>query len=149
MITYDSKLAITVNEVSDSEYLVKQYSLENYALMFEETIGGNPEQYIKIKDVEQNATGKEFAIAYLDDGKFYIRTFGTTTRTQEEIEEEEFYVNEAIDINDFTMPVNDFPDPFITCTFINDSILFINLFHSHSLTHHHFFYNRNSKELTV
>ena len=51
--------------MSDSEYLVKQYSLETYALMFEEKIGsnsrkedGSPEQYIKIKEVEQNDTGK-------------------------------------------------------------------------------------------
>ena len=30
----------------------------------------------------------------MDDGKFYIRMFGTTTRTQEEIEDDELFVNE-------------------------------------------------------
>lgn len=85
MITYDSQSAITVTKKDDREYWVKQYSLETYALTFEEQIGGGPEQYIKLKEVEQNAKGNKYAIAYMDDGLFYIRTFGKTTRTKEEI----------------------------------------------------------------
>ena len=81
MITYDSKRAVTVTKKDDREYYVKQYSLETYALLFEEMVGGGPNQYIKLKEVEQSAAGNEHARAYMDDGKFFIRTFGTTTRT--------------------------------------------------------------------
>ena len=72
IITYDSKLAITVTKRSDEEYFVKQYSLEKYELLWEESFSG---QYIKLKEVEQNTDGKKFVVAYNDDGNFYIRTF--------------------------------------------------------------------------
>ena len=52
MITYDSKRAVTVTKKSDQEYWVKQYSLETYGLTFEEKVGGDPKQYIKLKEVE-------------------------------------------------------------------------------------------------
>ena len=41
MITYDSLHAVTVTKKDDHEYYVKQYSLETYALTFEEKIGGS------------------------------------------------------------------------------------------------------------
>ena len=71
----------------------------------EEMVGGGPTQYIKLKEVEQTAKGDEHAIAYMDDGKFFVRTFGTTTRTPEEIAEEEFDVNAALGLNAHTMPI--------------------------------------------
>ena len=52
IITYDSSKAITVTKKDDREYYVKQYDLESYELTFEEKIGGGPEQYIKLKEVE-------------------------------------------------------------------------------------------------
>jgi hypothetical protein len=42
---------------------------------------------------------------------------------------------------------NDFPDPFITCTFITDDKLFVNLFHNHSFTHYHFIYDIKSRSV--
>ena len=52
MITYNSKSVVTVTKASDHEYYIKQYSLESYALTFEEKIGGSSDNYIKAKDVE-------------------------------------------------------------------------------------------------
>lgn len=52
MITYDSQRAVTVTKKDDREYYVKMYSLDTYALLFEEKIGGGPKQYIKLKEVE-------------------------------------------------------------------------------------------------
>jgi hypothetical protein len=52
MITYNSKSVVTVTKASDREYYIKQYSLETYALTFEEKIGGCNENYIKAKDIE-------------------------------------------------------------------------------------------------
>lgn len=46
------------------------------------------------------------------------------------------------------MPINNFPDPYITTCFVNDDLLFVNLFYNNTLTHHHFFFNRITRELT-
>ena len=149
MITYDSKRAVTVTMKNDREYYVKQYSLETYGLLFEEKIGGNPESYIKLKEVEQNDKGDFHAIAYMDDGNFYIRTFGTETRSEEEIAADEFFVNEAIGINDYTMPIDNFPDPFINICFINNDTLFCVLYHAYDMCHHHFFYDLKKRKVSL
>lgn len=65
IISYDSTRAITVTKANEREYYVKMYDLETYELTFEECIKGT---YIKLKDVEQAADGKKFAIVYNDDG---------------------------------------------------------------------------------
>lgn len=85
IITYDSTKAVTVTKRNDKEYYVKQYDLESYEMTFEEKIGGLPEQYIKLKEVEQSSDGKKYAIVYNDDGVFYLRTFFKVTRTEDEI----------------------------------------------------------------
>jgi hypothetical protein len=51
-ITYDSQFAITVTKKSDREYYVKQYNLESYELTFEEKYGGQPDSYIKMKEIQ-------------------------------------------------------------------------------------------------
>jgi hypothetical protein len=43
------------------------------------------------------------------------------------------------------MAVTNLPDPFITCCFINEELLFINLFYTDTCTHYHFFYNVRQK----
>jgi len=85
---------------------VKQYSLESYELTFEEKVGGEDTDFIKAKDVEQNSTGDLFALAYLNDGQFNLRTFGTVTRSLSDIQKEEFNINEALGLDTFTMPIS-------------------------------------------
>ena len=75
MITYNSVSAVTVTKKDDREYWVKMYSLKTYELTFEEKVGGSKEDYIKLKEVEQNAEGDYYAIAYHNDGNFFVRTF--------------------------------------------------------------------------
>lgn len=75
-MTYNSRSAITVTKASDREYWVNQYSLESNQMTMEEMVGGEPDSYIKLKEVMQNKEGTQFAIAYLDDGNFKLRTFG-------------------------------------------------------------------------
>jgi hypothetical protein len=89
-----------------------------------------------------------FACAYLDDGHFFLRTFGSKTRTRKEIEENELDINSELGLNNHTMPINNFPDPFITCTFVNDEIIFVNLFHNATKIHYHFFFNIKTRKIT-
>lgn len=77
IITYDSTRAITVTKKDDQEYLVKMYDLESYEMKFEESFKGT---YIKLKEVEQNDSGKFYAVVFVDDGVFKMRTFGQVTR---------------------------------------------------------------------
>lgn len=118
------------------------YDLETYELCFEEQYSGD---YIKLKEVEQNSSGKYFAIAYFDDGQFYIRHFGRENRTPEEITDSELDINALIGIDNWTMVYQGFPDPSITCTFVTDTRIFINLFHNPTLTHYHFIYDIEAK----
>jgi len=68
-------------------------------------------------------------------------------RTEEEIKKEELNVNQQLGLNNYTMPIDNFNDPFITCTFTSSDLLYLNLFHTATLTHHHFFYNYKTKEV--
>ena len=67
-------------------------------------------------------------IVYYDDGLFKFRNFGETTRTLEAIAENELDINKQLNINNHTMPISNFPEPFITCCFTSDELAFISLF---------------------
>jgi hypothetical protein len=45
-------------------------------MTYSEKFGGNSLDFIKMKEVEQSYDGKNYAIVYNNDGKFYLRTFG-------------------------------------------------------------------------
>lgn len=120
ILSYDSSRAITVTKRNPQEYYVKMYDLESYELSFEEKIGGLDTDYIKLKEVEQNSAGKKYAIAYSNDGVFYVRHFAKVNRTDAEIADSTLNVNELLKINNWTMAIEGFPDPYITCCFIND-----------------------------
>ena len=45
------------------------------------------------------------------------------------------------------MAVSNFADPYITCCFTKENILFINLFYNFDCTHYHFFYNFEAKQI--
>jgi hypothetical protein len=83
----------------------------------------------------------------MDDGKFRLRMFGKKTRTAREIKKDEVDINELIGINDYSMANEMFPDPFITCCFIDDTRIFINLFHNYSLTHYHFIWDYKKRRI--
>ena len=109
-------------------------------------VGGTPKvNYIKMEEVIENSKGL-FALAYFDDGKFRIRTFGKEERNQQTIEEEEFDVNKAIGINDHTMANEGNCNPFINIVFLTDCKIFVNLFYNKRLTHYHFVYDLEKRD---
>ena len=138
IISNDSTRAVTITKKDDRTCFIKMYGLETYEMTFEEKIGGGPNSYIKLKEVSQNDKGSEFAIVYFDDGKFYLRNFLKTTRTKEEIFENEVDINKVLGINDYTMVNECFPEPYVTCCFVNDDHVFIDVFYNFKLTHYHF-----------
>lgn len=93
-ISYDSTKVILVTKNGECASNVIMFDIKTFTQDFHETIGGQPEQYIKINKVVQNHYGTQFAITYIDDGKFRIRTFGKEQRSPEEIEKNEFKINE-------------------------------------------------------
>ena len=147
MISYDSTRSIMVTKASDREYWVRMYDLETYKKTFEEQVGGSEDSFIRLKEVEQNSTGKKYAIAFIDDGQFRLRVFGKETRSPEVIRKEEFDINKALGINNYTMPIQGFSDPFITCSFITDDRIFIQLFYNYSLSHYHFVYDHSKMQI--
>lgn len=52
ILTYDSQNAVTVTKKGEVEYYIKIYNLETNLMVFEEKIGGNEGDYIKLKEVE-------------------------------------------------------------------------------------------------
>ena len=141
IISYDSTRAVTITKKDDRTCFVKMYGLETNEMTFEEKIGGGPNSYIKLKEIQQNASGTEFALVYFDDGKFYLRNFKKTTRTKEEILENEVDINKVLGINDYTMANECFPEPYVTCCFVNDDHVFIDVFYNYKLTHYHFIWD--------
>ena len=141
LITYDSTKALTVTREDDRNYYIKMYDLETYELTFEEKIGGSDESYIKFKEVEQNSKGTEFAALYNDDGVWFLRTFGKVTRTEKEINKNEMNINEMLDLDDYTMCNEMFPDPFGTCCWVDEDQIFLTVFHNYSRTHYHMMIN--------
>ena len=97
--------------------------------------------------MEQNYQGNKYAFVYIDDGKFRLRVMGKEQRDEETIMREEFDINKALGLNDYTMPIQGFADPFCTCSFITDERIFIQLFYNYDLTHYHFVYNHSTNKI--
>ena len=116
----DSSVCIFISQKSHYEFFVKMYDLETHDVVFEEKVGGRPEQYIKIKFVVQNSDCTRFATSFMDDGKFYIRVFSKAQRDEQTILRDDFDVNYALGIDNNVMPNDRFYDPYITIEFITD-----------------------------
>lgn len=76
-----------------------------------------------------------------------MRTFGKENRSYQEIKENQVDINALLGLNNHTMCIQTFPDPFITCCFVSDTKIFINLFHNATLTHYHFLYDIEVREV--
>ena len=145
MISYDSKRAVTVQKKGEREYRVQMFDLETYEKTFDEAVGGESNDYIKIKDVEQNSAGNKFALVYLNDGQFKFRDFNREWRSEDEIKNNEVDVNKLIGIDTWTMPIQGFSDPYIVCCFVSDTQVFVALYHNYSDMHYHFIYDIEMK----
>ena len=131
IITYDSSRVITVTKNSDKKFLVRQFDLkDDNKNCFTEVIGGRDDCFIRAKEVEQNIAGTKYAIVYYNDGKFVLRVFDKNERPQDQCEREDHDLNKFVGIDNNTMPIEGFNDPFVNCAFVNDDHIAVSLFYN-------------------
>ena len=128
------------------------HDLKTKEITFSEKIGsscGEHFHFIKVKEVAQNLDGNKFAVCYLDDGIFCLRTFTKEQRYDRQIKENEVRFNgmEEFNLNNFTVPNDEFSDPFMTCCFITDDEIFVNFFYNHTQMHYHFMWNVTERKV--
>jgi len=70
-----------------------------------------------------------------------LRNFKKETRTKEEIFENEVDINKVLGINDYTMANECFPEPYVTCCFVNVDHVFIDVYYNYKQTHYHFIWD--------
>lgn len=76
-----------------------------------------------------------------------MRTFTKEQRYQRQIDEDEVKFNDMLGLDNFTVPNDEFSDPFITSCFITDQQIFVVLFYNHTQKHHHFIWNTTTRKL--
>ena len=59
-----------------------------------------------MKECVQNSTGQQFAMVYMDDGKFRMRIFGKEQRKRSQAAKEEIKINEMFGLDDYTMSID-------------------------------------------
>ena len=82
----------------------------------------------------------------MDNGIFKMRVFDINPFPIEK-EAEDVNFSEMLSLDNFTIPVAGFPDPFITSTFINDDRIFVVLYHTKQFMHYHFIYSIKQKKI--
>jgi hypothetical protein len=82
----------------------------------------------------------------MDDGRFKLRVFG---KEQRELKDQfdQLDINKVLNLDNHTIPVAGFPDPYITSCFIDDDRIFVNFFHNVKLTHYMFIYSIKSNKI--
>lgn len=68
-ITYDSKSALAIVAKGDENFELQSWSLTEYSMDFSIKFEGT---YLKMNLIEQNNAGSKFAVAYQDNGEFYV-----------------------------------------------------------------------------
>ena len=94
IIANDSSVALVISKASEFESYIKQYSLKDYTVTFNEKLGGDKSKdFIKCKEIEQNNVGNKYACVYCNNGVFKMRTFGKEKRSEKEIQDNELDIN--------------------------------------------------------
>jgi hypothetical protein len=76
-----------------------------------------------------------------------MRYFGKEARSEELIKENELDINGLLWIDDWTLAIEGFPNPFIVCCFISNNLIFVALYHNYYDKHYHFIYDTQKREM--
>lgn len=86
--------------------------------------------------IEQDYAAKYFAVAYQDNGKFFL---SVVSNTGEELDN--LNVSKLLALDDQSKPITGFWEPLITCSFIQDDNLFVSCYHRLQKKQYHFLYS--------
>ena len=94
--------------------------------------------YIKMNNIEQSADGQIFAIAYQDNGHFYVNVIDNKG-----VEKDLLDVSELLSLDSLSKPITGFWEPLITTVFIPGGDLYISAYHRIQKKSYHFTYSFN------
>jgi hypothetical protein len=95
--------------------------------------------------IEQSNNGDIFAVAYQDNGKFFVSIFNNEGEDIDTINVSNIISDEILDVE--SKPITGFFEPLITCCFIEDDNLLVQVYHRIQKKHYHFTYSY--KELKI
>jgi len=139
-ITYDSKAALAIVAKGDEHFELQSWSLTEYNMNFHIKYEG---VYVKMNLVEQNIAGSKFAVAYQDNGEFYVSVVSNKGEELDNVK-----ITNLLSLDAGSKPITGFGEPMITCCFLdteNDD-LFISVYHRPKKTQYHFKYSYVQKK---
>ena len=91
--------------------------------------------------IEQSKEGDVYAIAYQDNGKFFVECIDNKGEVKDKLD-----VSETVVVDDQSKPITGFWEPLITCAFIPNDDLFISVYHRFQKKQYHFTYSYKEKK---
>ena len=138
VINYTSKYVIAIANDKDEHFEIQQYSLENYQKLYTKEIKG---EYLKMNLVEQSNCGGYFAVAYQDNGKYFVLFFDEHGKELDLLN-----VSQKLAIDDKSKPITGFWEPLITVCFVERNV-FISAYHRFQRKQYHFLYSFFDKKV--
>lgn len=83
-------------------------------------------EYVKMNLIEQNAAGNKFAVAYQDNGNFFVSVVSNKGEELDNVK-----ITDLLSLDAGSKPITGFGEPMITCCFLDteDDDLFISVYH--------------------
>tara|TARA_B110000285_G_C15078108_1_gene591907 strand:+ start:162 stop:1631 length:1470 start_codon:yes stop_codon:yes gene_type:complete len=138
IITYDSKKCVAIINDKDEHFEVVGYSLTKHNQIFRRVYDGT---YIKMNNIEQSDDGTIYAIAYQDNGQFYVNVIDDTGKEHDLLD-----VSQLLHLDAQSKPITGFWEPLITAVFIPGGDLFINAYHRLQKKSYHFTYSYKTQK---
>ena len=133
IINYPPTRIIALMQASNQLWKLSQYDLNSNKLITEHAIEGT---YILSQTIKQDTTGTRFGLTYLDDGEFHFMMCDLEDKLFD------FNINKHFGIDNETMPIKGFYNPFVLFCFIdNCTKAFITFFQRKNLTQYHFMFD--------
>jgi hypothetical protein len=124
IVTNNAKRVVVVMKKNERMSFVHQYCNKHFVVEFEESFGddhGDDTNFLKMYNVEQNFQGEKFAVPFLHNGLFRVKIFDYYKVIGQELN-----INEILGMRTMTLPLDNMNYPFIACTFVKSTRIFIN-----------------------
>ena len=89
-----------------------------------------------MNQIEQNDAGEIFSLCYQDSGEYFCLVIDNTGIVLDKIE-----IMDILQIDMLSTPIDGFHEPLITCSFLNNDVIFIQMYHRKEKVEYHFHYN--------